>query len=62
MITHWQCKKFYTIIQSQSTVYGKFVDFYDNYFKSHINGELQLDDNVKVFYIGCAWPLNSFIF
>lgn len=24
----WQCKKVYSIIQSQLTIYGKFVNFY----------------------------------
>ena len=40
-------------------MYHKFIDFYDNYFKSHINDKLWLDDNVKMFYIISAWPLNS---
>jgi len=30
-------------------MYGKFVDFYDAYFKIHINDELWLEDSVKVF-------------
>jgi len=28
----------------------KFVDLYINYFKGHINDELYLNVNVKVFY------------
>ena len=43
-------QKFYNVIQSQPIIYDKFVDFYDNYFKSYISGELRLNDNVKMFY------------
>lgn len=32
---HSQGKPFYTIFQSQLTIYGKFADFNDNYPKNH---------------------------
>jgi len=31
-------------------MYGKIIDFYDNYFKNYINNNLWLDDNVKLLY------------
>ena len=30
-------------------MYDKFVDFYDNYFKSYINDDLWFNASVKVF-------------
>jgi len=39
-------------------MYDNFIDFYDNYPKSHINVDLWLDNNIKLFYIVNTWQLN----
>jgi len=34
----------------KSTMYSKFVDFYNIYLQGHSGNHLQLDDNLKLFY------------
>lgn len=51
-------KQLYTDIQLQIVIYGKFVDFHNNYL-SYVNDNLQLDDSIKLFYTVSARTLNS---
>lgn len=38
---------FYILIQSQTIMDGKFIDFYNNYIKSHTNNDFLLIDSVQ---------------
>ena len=41
-------------------IYNEIIDFYDNYFKSHINDNLWYDDGIKLFYTVNTSSLNSY--
>ena len=39
-----------------------FLDFYNNYLKNHINNNLWLVDNKKLFYTISISPFNSYFY
>lgn len=44
-------KNYIIIFLSQTIMYNKFINFYNGHFKSHINDDLRLNNNVKLFDI-----------
>lgn len=51
----------FTLSFQSQAIYGKFVDFNNNYLKSNTNGDLWLHEYLKQFYVVTVWSLNSFI-